>query len=57
MIEFDKSPPKGPPPGPAPPIAASEAAKHEVPPRPRGLLLLIAILKKQPETGSPEDQR
>ena len=57
MIEPGKSPPKGSPPGRPPLVGAGEATKPEVPPRPRGLLFLIAILKKRPETGSSEDKR
>ncbi len=57
MIEFDKSPQNGLPPGRPPLVGAGEATKSEVPPRPHGLLFLIAILKKWQETGSSEDKR
>ena len=57
MIEPGKLPPPGSPPGRPPLVGGGEAAKPEVAPRPRGLLFLIAILKKQPETGVAEDKR
>lgn len=51
------SPQKGLPPGRAPPVGAGEATKPTVPPRPHGLLFLLAILKKPRETDPSEDKR
>ena len=57
MKEPGKAPQKGSPPGGPPPGGASKATKSDVLPRSRGLLFLIAILKKRPESGSSEDKR
>jgi hypothetical protein len=57
MIEPGKLPQNGSPPGRLPPVGADEATKAAFPPRPRGLLFLIAVLKKQQETGSSRDKR
>ncbi len=57
MMEPGKLPQKGAPPGPPPLVGPDDATKPASPPRPRGLLFLITILKKQQETRSSDDRR
>ena len=57
MKEPDKSPQQRSPPGRPPPIGFGEATKSDAPPRPHGLLFLIAILKQRQDTGSSKDKR
>lgn len=57
MKEPSKSPQEGLPPVRPPFLGAREANKSDVPPRPAGLVFLIAILKKRQETGASEDER
>ena len=56
MKESCESPREGPPPEPVRPVRVDAATKPVVPP-PRGLIFLIAVLKKRHESESSEHER